>query len=660
MTKKKIRLFAPIAALLMTLAVLMTGITFFYNRQLFFLFLGMTCLVFGAVLVMLRLLNKRTKRLLEEMSGSIRYAMGGGFTELPTPVITIYRGREIVWYNELCAEQVFDGRDMRGEDVAEVFPGLNVNAVSPPEGYNIEYGDRMYTVFVAAVETKEGLASVLYLMDDTRLKFYASEYHQSKPTIALLVVDNYEELVQDYKDSERSQLMGEVEQAIDQYIAANHGFVTKVSRDRFLAVIESRGVRNMVAGKFELLDQVRGISLGGRMPATLSMGISGVDAPSLYEGEGNARQALDMCLGRGGDQVAVKTDNGYEFYGGVSKAVEKRTKVKTRIIASALSELVETCSNVVLMGHRFADLDCLGAAVGMMKAIRGMGKPACIAIDREKNLVAPLIDRLLQSGYEEDDFRSPQSAMDAIGPQTLLIVVDTHLPGVLESKELYEAARHVVVIDHHRKLVGHIDNAVIFYHEPYASSASEMVSELVQYLPVQPPITRTEAEALLAGIMLDTKNFVLRTGVRTFEAAAWLRRLGADTVEVRRLFASSIEAYQQRASFIAAAQIYQRCAIAACPESFEGIKLVAPQAADELTTISDVDASFVLYDYDGVINVSARSMGAINVQLIMEKMGGGGHHTMAAAQFPGGSIEEISQQLMEAIDGYYADLSKPA
>jgi c-di-AMP phosphodiesterase-like protein len=656
--QNRLKLFTPIVAALMLLSAPLAGITFFYDRRLFLIYSSMVIVVFIVVLIMLHALNRRMKDLLEEVGDSIRYAMKGAFTELPTPVITVLGGRDIIWYNQLCAQRVFDGREMLGEDIGDLLPGIDFTGSSPPEGYHVTYGNRAYTAFVATVEIKEGLASVIYLIDDTNLKYYANEYHESKPSVALLMVDNYDELIQDYKDSERAQLMSEIEQAMEQYIVEHHGFVTKIAKDRFIAIIQTRGVRNMLAGKFELLDKVRNLSAGDRMSATLSIGVAG-EADSLYEAEQSARQALDMCLGRGGDQAAVKTANGYEFYGGMSKAIEKRTKVKTRIIANALSELIEGASNVILMGHRFSDLDCMGAAIGMFKAVRSMNKPVHIAIDKQKNLVKPLLEKLLQGGYSEDDFMPPEAALELVNPKTVVIILDTHVPHVVESEAIYRAAKNVVVIDHHRKLVGHIDNAVIFFHEPYASSTSEMVAELLQYFPSRPTLSRVEAEALMSGIMLDTKNFVLRTGVRTFEAAAWLRRMGADTVEVRKMFASSMEAYQQKASFIATAQIYQRCAIAVSDEIFDDIKVVAAQAADELTTIANMDASFVIFLYGEEVNVSARSLGAINVQLIMEKLGGGGHQTMAAAQFANTDVETVRRKVMEAIDEYYAEIRKP-
>jgi len=646
----------------MALAGALCAVVFFFaDVWLFYACVAACLVVFSVALVMLRSLNGRTRDLLDEIAQAVKLSMGGAYSELPTPVLTVAGSGEIVWYNELCAQNVFDGRDMRGQYATDVLPGIDLGQTSPPEGYDIEYGGKRYTVFVAALATEQGPAGMVYMIDDTNLKYYASEYRETRPSVALLVVDNYEELVPDYKDSERAQLMTEVEQAVEDYISKHHGFVTKMARDRFLAVIQTRGMREILLGKVELLDIVRKLAHGSRMPPTLSIGMSGESA-SLYQAELAARQAVDMCLGRGGDQAAVKTSGGYEFYGGMSKAIEKRTRVKTRIIATALSELIETSSNVIMMGHRFADLDSLGAAVGMFKAVRSMGKQAAICIDREKNLAQPLLERLIEGGYQPDDFISPQAALPLVDSRTLLIVLDTHLPGVLESEEVYRATKNVVVIDHHRRMVGHIEGAVIFYHEPYASSTCEMVAELVQYFPGSPSLSRVDAEALMAGIMLDTKNFMMRAGVRTFEAAAWLRRLGADTVEVRKLFASTMEAYRQKAGFIAGAEIYRGCAIAACEHPFENVKIVAPQTADELITISGVDASFVIFPHESEINISGRSMGAINVQLIMEKLGGGGHQTMAAVQFPEGETdaETVRGKLIEAIDDYYASMTQAA
>ena len=359
-----------------------------------------------------------------------------------------------------------------------------------------------------------------------------------------------------------------------------------------------------------------------------------------------------MALGRGGDQAVVKTLNGYDFYGGISKGIEKHTRVKSRIIATAMLELIETCENVIVMGHRASDLDAIGSAVALAQAIRRLGRPAIVAVDRKTTLASSLINRVSESG-NENLFVHPDIAKDYVTRRTLLIIVDTHSPTFVESPELYRMCKNVVVIDHHRKLVTHIDNAVVFHHEPFASSTSEMVTELLQYFGDRCRPTREDAEALLSGIMLDTRNFVIRTGVRTFEAAAYLRRVGADTVAVRKLFSSTMDDYQRRSSLVQNAEIYRNCAIAVSERSFDDIRIVAPQAADELLGITEVDASFVIYNTGNDMSISARSMGDINVQVVMEYLGGGGHHTMAGAQLKGVTAEEAKAQLMKAIDQYH-------
>lgn len=655
---KRLKLFTPVIATLMALCAVLVLITPLFDTTLFFISAALALAAFAVVMVMLRRVGKSTRAMLEEIGDGILYTGEGDYIDFPVPVITVYEGSEIIWYNRLCYDKVFGGNDLRGEDITEVLPGLNVAPENPEDGQSISWGQRRYTAFVASSRRQGESISIIYLLDDTELKETAAEYHRTRPSVAIITVDNYDEMMQDVKDSERAQFMSEIEDIIEQYCSANYGFFIRIQRDKFMAVFEEQGLDRIIAAKFDVLDRVRALVGPGRFSATLSIGV-GRGAESLTESNAMARQAMDMCLGRGGDQVALRTSSGYEFFGGVSKGVEKRTKVKTRIIASALAELIEASRNVVIMGHRFADLDSIGSCMGMLKSVKAMNRPAIICMDREKNLVSQLMQKLSEEGYPEGDIQPPAQVLERIDAHTLLIVLDTHVPQVLESMDIYKACKTVVVIDHHRKLVNHIDNAVIFYHEPYASSACEMVAELIQYFPTHPQISKLEAEAMLAGIMLDTKNFVLRTGVRTFEAAAYLRRLGADTVAVRKLFASSMENYQQKSDIVSKAEVYHHCAIAVTTEPSDNIKVVAPQAADELMSIEGVDASFVIFPYENVINVSARSMGNINVQVIMEKLGGGGHHTMAAAQFPDADIRDISAKIMDAIDGYYESLAQP-
>ena len=333
----------------------------------------------------------------------------------------------------------------------------------------------------------------------------------------------------------------------------------------------------------------------------------------------------------------------------MSKGVEKRDKVRTRVIAATLSDHIKESENVLIMGHRFSDLDSMGAAVGLWSAItKALHKPAFVVVDRQQTLAGQIVERIDANSGDRVVFLSPMDAMEQLSPRTLLIVVDTHSPDFVESRELLNHVSRVVVIDHHRLMVKRIDNAIVFYHEPYASSASEMVAELVQYIG-DSTLTQHEAEALLAGIMLDTKSFVLKTGVRTFEAAAYLRRRGADTVEVKRMFADSIDSYKAKYKIVSGAEIQQNCAIACADKEFPDIRVVSSQAADELLSIRGVKASFVIYPTGNVMNISARSLGDINVQLVMEVLGGGGHLTMAATQLPNLTIEQARTKLVAAI-----------
>ena len=505
-----------------------------------------------------------------------------------------------------------------------------------------------YTVYTSTVRVRDTALYVLYYVDNTHLKEIAEEYALSRPAVMMVYIDNVEEVMQDIRDSERAQITGRVETILEDWVGATSGILRKYGSDRFMVLLEERHLEQMVAGRFDILDRVRSIQTSERISVTLSIGVG--QGETLRESEAMARQAIEMALGRGGDQAAVKTKNGFDFYGGVSKGVEKRTKVRTRVVASALQELIEGSENVLVMGHRFSDLDCLGSAVAMAAAARSLGRPAYVVTQRDKTLARELLDRYDQAG-RGDLFIEPDDGLPLVNRRTLLIITDTHNPDMLEWPPLYQRASTVVVIDHHRKMVNHIENAVIFYHEPYSSSASEMVAELVQYMGAH-CISRLEAEALLAGIMLDTRSFVMKAGVRTFEAAAYLRRQGADTVEVKRMFSESAATYRKKADIVSRAEIYRRTAIAYDEDGGTEVRIAAAQAADELLSIKGVDAAFTLFIENGGVNVSARSLGDFNVQLVMEAIGGGGHLTMAGAYLRDTGMEEARRLLVSAIDAH--------
>ncbi len=648
--KKHIAMLTPALIFLFLLCTLMTGATYFYNVRLFYIELVLLLASVGLVILCMKRSQKYTHELLNHMGELLSDTQRGVLTSFPLPVLVTDMEGQIVWYNDLFREGVLSGTDVYDNNLAQI-ANIDHAADCPEKGVNIVRAGKEYTVYFSNAAKEEERLKVFYFVDDTVVKKLAHEYHITRPNIAIVLIDNYEELQQNAKENERSQIFAEIETIIEKYFVANKAFICKIDRDRFVAIVEKQYLDEIIQHRFDILDSVRVISASDNMTATLSIGV-GIGAKDLTESEQMARQALDMCLGRGGDQASVRSKDGYEFFGGVSKGVEKRTKVKARIVASALQELIESHDNVVVMGHQFADMDSLGSAVGIYRVVKSMGKQVCICIDPKRHLVASLMSRLMENGYGYA-FKSPEEVLPNITPNTLLIVVDTHIKHFVQSYDVYESCKTVVVIDHHRKTVDHIDNAVIFYHEPYASSASEMIAEMLPYFGEKRRISRIEAEALLAGIMLDTKNFIMRAGVRTFEAVAYLRRMGADTVEVRKLFSTSMEEYMSRTKIISSAKIYRKCAIAGVQEPLEHVKLVAPQAADELLNIIGVDASFTLFEFDGGVSISARSMGAINVQVIMEQLGGGGHQTMAATQMKGISFEDAREKLLGVIDRFY-------
>ena len=656
--KKNVNLFRPILYIVTGCCVAMTLASLFFSLPLFYICLGVTLVCTGLILWQLYVIRRYINTFLIEMGRALTTVQQDALLAFPIPVFVCNGEGEILWCNRLAQNHVLEDENVYAKSIQSVAPGLDVTRKCPEKGHEVVYKGRSYVAYNVRAVSRDSELYMVYFFENTELRRYADEYFETRPSVMILLVDNYEELSQNLKDNERTRVMGQIEYVVSKFLTESGALMLRTERDRFLAVIEERNLQGIISARFALLEQVRNIQIEGSVAATLSIGV-GRDAANLSESEQFARQALDMALGRGGDQAAVRSASGYEFFGGVSSGVEKRTKVKTRIVATALAELIGGSDNVIVMGHRLSDLDCFGASVGIAKAAKLMGKDAYICIRRNANLVDPLFGKLEENGYT-NVFIEPETALSLVTKKTLLIICDTHIKQFLESSDVYEACKTVVVIDHHRKMVGHIDNAVIFYHEPYASSASEMVTELVQYFGEKFRLGRMEAEALLAGIMLDTKNFVIKTGVRTFEAAAYLRKIGADTVEVRRLFASPMQSYQRKAKLVANAQIYKGCAIAVSTAhgDAEDIQVTAAQAADELLNITGVQASFLVFELNGGISFSARSMGQINVQIIMEKLGGGGHLTMAGAQMTGIGAEKAKELLVGAIDAYFEENSR--
>lgn len=626
--------------------VLLTAALWFWQPLVFYAVLPLTLAVCGYCIWHIIHLKHHVRGLLDAVGHHLNQSERDSLIAFPMPITVISDSGEILWYNDLFFKRVLSENEAFGEPVESVTGGCPIAELAQKSVVNIAYRERSYTVYVSRVETQGTAMYALYYVDVTEWKAVAEAYTQSRPVLLLVYIDNLEELTQNSRSSERAQISGRVETLLEDWTAEGNGILQKYDDDRFLAVLEQRYYEQIVAGKFNILDRVRELSVGDHGRVTLSIGVGRGD--NFREAEVAARQSLDMALGRGGDQAAERTQNGFTFYGGVSKGVEKRSKVRTRIVASALGELIRESDNVLVMGHRYSDLDCLGSACALVSLCRGAGKEAFAVVDRRTSLAGELLKRFDAVG-RSDFFVDPEEALRRVREHTLLIITDTQNPAMLESLDLYHRVNSLAVIDHHRKMVEHIDNAMIFYHEPYASSASEMVAELVQYLGYD-SLTRLDAESLLAGIMLDTRSFVMKAGVRTFEAAAFLKKLGADTVEVKRLFSGTMELYRLKSDIISTVYMYRGKAIAFHQTGGTQVRIAAAQAADELLSIQGVDASFALFADNGGVNISARSLGDFNVQLTMEALGGGGHLNMAGTFLSGVTLEEAQEKLKAAVD----------
>jgi len=621
--------------------------------------LGVVCLVPAVLLIILGLIvyavfTKNSFRHISKMNKHLENSAAEYMNTLPAPVAVIDENKNFVWFNQIFTEKISLGQDVYGLDF-EGFVSIDINNLLS-EGFAVcHINGCIYKISAEKYDKMNMSFHVLYFQDQTDYYTVKKKSDDSHQNVVIITIDNYDEIMQNAKESVKSQTSLETEKIIENFMLSTKGLVKKTSSNTFYAIIENCNMKKVIDEKFKILDEARSIKISDNYPITFSIGV-GLGADSLQESEKIAKQCIDMALGRGGDQAVIKTENGYRFFGGVSKGIEKRSHAKTRVIANALQDIIRDSGKVFIMGHRFGDLDSVGASCGMAGAIRLLGKKAFVAVDRSKNLASHLISEI-EDKTDDQLFITPGEAESYIEDRDLLIIVDTHNKDFLESRSLYDRAKNIVVIDHHRKTVNFIDDAVIFHHEPYASSASEMVTEIIQYFrfDTDQRFPNCYADALLSGIMLDTKNFVMRTGVRTFEAAAYLKKLGADTVAVKLLFSNSIDSYKRRSQIVSTAKIHRNCAIAAADFKSDDLRLVAPQAADELLSITGVDASFVLYKTGGTLNISARSLGAVNVQVIMEELGGGGHQTMAATQIEGSTVQEAVKSLIRAIDARLED-----
>ncbi len=644
--KKRVWTVMPVYLVFVVLLFAMAFMSFSYSKVLFFVEIGVSLVALSLVLVMTLSFRKYVKRIVNDSVMSDYEVDEKYFESFKTPVVVVGEAGEILLFNKKFEDAFFEMQEPTNENIASVIPDIDLKNCTKSPQIDFSFDNRQYTAY--AHKVKDG--TMLTFIDNTYYKTMVQNYEDTKKSVALAVFDNFEDFAAD-NEEEAVRVMIKVESVLSHWATKYNLIFRKLSDNRYLIIFDEKVLIGQINKKFRILDRVRQVSYNGKN-ATISMGI-GRNCDNLKDSANDAKKALDMALGRGGDQVAVFDHGDYEFYGGVSKGIERTNKVRVRVVAESIKDAILNCDRVLIMGHRFSDLDCIGSAVGLYSTIsKRYKKPCYIVTDVDKSMAKSTIERLKKENYENEEmFISGDHAEMYAGAKTLLFVVDTHHPDFVESKEVYEKCQKIVVIDHHRKMVNHIDNAVIFFHEPTASSTCELVTELVSYLG-DDNLTHDEAEAMLAGIMLDTKNFVVKTGVRTFEAAAYLRKKGADTVAVRDIFSNSLEDYKEKCKLVADAQIVRHCAITVERESIKNSRIICAQAADDLLTIQSVQASFVISKIDRFrVNISARSFGKVNVQVIMEKLGGGGHQTMAATQLSYVTLDEAKQKLINVLTG---------
>lgn len=641
--KKRVWTALPVSLILAVLMIPMSAATFMYNQILGIVEMSVTIIMVIIVFV----LSLRFSNYIREVSTS---AMKKCFSPkqqtldaIKTPVAVCGKHGEIISYNSDFRKSFLDNYDGTNMHISVFISDIQPEKATELGVFDSEFAGRKYST--VAYEVENGV--MFEFVDDTYFKTITERYHDTKASVALIVFDNIEDFSAD-TDQEAAAAHLEAENLLYRWATENNILLRRLGENRYIAVIEEATLRRLMDSKFRLLDDTRSIRYSGR-PTTLSIGI-GHDCENLTLSASQAKKAFDMALGRGGDQVAVLTGSEYVFYGGVAKGVEKTSKVRVRAVSQQIAEAIDQADTVLITGHRYSDLDCIGAAAGIYALVTKKYNKTChIITDRERTMARDMIERLSEN--RAGMFITPEHGFLLTGSRTLLFIVDTHSPDFVEGDRLYNHCGKVIIIDHHRKMVNFIDTASVFLHEPSASSASELVTEVVEYLS-DDVLNHHEAEALLAGIMLDTKNFVINTGVRTFEAAAYLRKKGADTVAVRNMFANSLDNYRDKSKLVASAQIVNHCAITVAPDdNLRNSRVVCAQAADDLLSIQDTYASFVISRIDArTINISARSFGKINVQLVMEALGGGGHQTMAAVQLKDISLQEAKEQLIDVLE----------
>lgn len=574
------------------------------------------------------------------------------------PIAIIRHDGIISWTNK-AFQDVSDIKVSSEMHITELIPEFSVEnctkAFDSGNDYKISHNDKSYNIKITSSDLcNEKIYDkyyAVYFYDCTELDNLKKLYNKKQFVSAAIMVDNYDEVMQDVSTPDRPKVSAAIEEALSVYAQSVNGIIKKYEKDRFLFYFSKAGLDEFIERKFDILEKIKEISVGNKLSPTISMGI-GYGGDNMAQDDSYSYTALDMALGRGGDQVIVKNNEKYTFFGGKTRETEKRARVKARVVADAMRQLVNENDDILIMGHKNADPDAFGAAIGLYRAIKFLGKSCKIVMETYNKTVSRLLDKFTDEEYE-DVIINKAYANEIVHRNTLIFIVDSHVKSILEEPSLLDVSKKIVVIDHHRRSTDFIQNPLISYHEPYASSTAELVTEIIQYVGENIKPRKCEAEALFAGMYLDTKNFTFKTGVRTFEAASYLKRLGVDTVSVKKLFQIDMSTFTKKWAIMENALTYKHCvSIATCTKNDADMPTIVAQVADELLNITDITCSFVLCDMGGNVIISARSLGDINVQVIMEKLGGGGHMTIAAAQLSGVNTEFAVKELKTAIDEY--------
>lgn len=671
--KRKIRLKGQLKTymywpLIMTALIVLMNIPVYYVNRKAGICVSIFTIVYFLVILAAYFVNKPAM-LNEIINFATQYATVQKhlLNEFEIPYALLDYNSKILWTNEAFTEAT--GKDKKyHKSITTIFPSITRELLEKEDRNNVqvEFEEKVYRVTmkriyfdevtedsgVIELENNDQYLTALYLFDETELHRYIQENQEQQLVSALVYIDNYEEALESIEEVKRSLLVALVDRKVSKYFSERDGIVKKMEKDKYFVVFKHKYLEKFIEDKFSILEEVKTIKVGNEMAVTLSIGV-GVNASNYSQKYEYSRMAIDLALGRGGDQVVVKDGEKISYFGGKSRQMEKMTRVKARVKAHALREIMESKEQVMIMGHKISDPDAFGAAIGVYCAAQVLGKKAYIVINEVTASLRPIKECFAEEkGYPPDMFIKSERAIELVDYNTAVVVVDTNRPNYVECPELLRRTKTIVVFDHHRQSSEVIDNAVLSYIETYASSTCEMVAEVLQYFNENIHLKPAEADCIYAGILIDTNNFMTKTGVRTFEAAAYLRRCGAEVTRVRKLLRDNMDAYKARAEAVRHARVYRGAfAISICPgENIESPTIVGAQAANELLNIVGIKASFVLTEYNDKIFISSRSIDEINVQIIMERMGGGGHLNMAGTQLTDCTIQEAEEQLKATLD----------